>query len=286
MDLTLFKWLAILSPAALVALFEYVRHTPLVLSILPMSTTNWLTTAGALVVSYAYFRVVFTLLERIQATVQQKQQELAVLEERDRIARELHDGICQALFFTNVKLMEAQKHLDEGRADLCSADLTESRDAIHSFHDDVRQTIFNLKTAQGATDDLATALRDYLERFQQETSIEVAMDDRGLDRLRMGSDGIHNLMHIIREALWNVRKHAGATRVEVSFGGEGDEVEVRIRDDGQGFAADAVSQQEHRFGMGIMKERAGLLGAVIEIDAALGRGTEVLVRLPAGGAVS
>lgn len=280
MNIARIKWLAIVSPAALVALFEYVRHQPFVLVILPMSATNWMTAVGALVVSYAYFRMVFALLERAQALVQKKQRELAVLEERDRIARDLHDGISQTLFFANVKLMEAEKHLQEGKPDLCSASLAEGRDAIRSSHDDVRQTIFNLKTVNDPTVDFATALREYVDEFQRQTEIEVHLDTHALDRLRLGPDGVPNLLLIIQEALWNVRKHARANSAEISFLSAGDGVQVRIRDDGRGFSSPVV-QDGHRFGLKIMKERATLLGAELEVRAAPGRGTEVLMHLPA-----
>lgn len=281
MDTRLLKWLAIVSPAALVALVEYIRHTPQVLGILPMSVTNWVAAGAALVMSYIYFQIVFALLDRSQALVQRKQQELAILKERERIARDLHDGICQALFFTNVKLMEAEKHLREGQVESCAAALGEGRAGVRSVHEDVRRVIFDIKTVKGLNGDFNTMVRQYVEEFHKQTGLEVRLEDTALRGLKLDPEREANLLSIIQEALWNVRKHSRASVAEVSFLPTAEGVELRIKDNGQGFVSQPRPENGvPHFGLSIMKERAALIGASMRIDSGRDKGTEVVLTLP------
>lgn len=277
------KWLAIFWPAVVVALFEYLRHTPLALSLVPMYAGNWLTTVLVLAATATVTRAIFTLLDRAQAEIQGKQQELAVLQERDRIARDLHDGISQSLFYANVKLAEAERHLAAGALPESAAALAEGRNAIRFSHDDLRQAIFNLKMADGAAKALPAALADYVEEFRRQTGIEVAFDPADASRLRLGPREEGELLRIVQEALWNARKHARPSRIEVGLRAAGaGQVEVWVADDGRGFTPAASNGNgRDRFGLTIMRQRAEALGGRLEIRSAPGEGTRVAVTLPA-----
>lgn len=273
------KWLAILSPAVLVAVCEYVRHN-FMMQWLSMEAGNWLTAGVALVSSYFYFRALFRAMERMQAEMEEKRRQLAVLEERDRIARDLHDGICQALFFANVKLKAAEEKLHSGDMDTCAAELGEGRAALRSSYDDVRQAIFNLRMASGRT--LPAALSDYLDEFRRQTGLQVALAGDGLQGFHLTPDEESNLLRIIQEALWNVCKHAGAERVEIAVERAADGLQLTVRDDGRGFAPEAVAAEgRRRFGLTFMAERAHRLGGRLEVRAAPGAGTEVRLEVPA-----
>lgn len=282
MNLQVLKWLAVTVPAVLVAIFEYVRHNYL-LDILHMDTGNWVTAGLALVTGFPLVASIFRTLDRVQAELEKERRRLAVLEERDRIARELHDGICQALFYANVQLKAAEDCLRRGDREGCAAALAEGRAAVQASHDDVRQAVFNLKTAQPPERSLADTVAGYVEEFQRQTGLHVRCDVAALARFPVYPDEGGNLLKILQEALWNVRKHARANTVEVDARFKEGWLEVMVRDDGQGF--DAVGMRRNgrgRFGMRIMRERAALLGGELQVSSAPGRGTEVLLRVPAG----
>ncbi len=281
MDVTILKWLAVLWPAALVGLFEYLRHTPFVLARVPMAASNWLTALLVLAATAAVSRAIFTLLERAQADLQRKQQQLAVMEERDRIARELHDGISQALFYANVKLAEAERHLKAGALEAAARALTEGREAIRFSHDDVRQAIFNLKVADSATRGLEQALRAHVEEFRRQTGIEVALDIESLSRFRLPPRTEGEALRIIQEALWNVRKHARANRVDITCRPASHRyLRFAVADDGCGLPPGATGADGGGFGLKIMRQRAQAVGGRVEIRSAPGQGTCVELLVP------
>ncbi len=281
MNLGALKWFAVLLPTVVIAFFEYVRHNYL-LDVLPMSAGNWVTAGVALITGLPLVGSLFAIVERMQLDLEEKKRSLAVMEERDRIARDLHDGICQALFYANVQLKAAEDSLRRGDVAGCAAALAEGRSAIHSSHDDVRQTVFNLKMAQPPDRGLAEAVRDCMEEFRYQTGLEVRFDGPALSRLDLTPEEEGNLLKILQEALWNVRKHARANTVEITAQPAAQGVEVRVRDDGQGFDPETVGRDgRSRFGMRIMRERVTLLGGEMEVRAAPGQGTEIVLRLPA-----
>lgn len=250
------KWLVILVPAVLLVGFESVRKWSILVG-------------GALAVR-----------NRWVAGPEAERQRAAVLEERDRIARDLHDGVCQTLFFAEARLREAEECLRLGDLAGCTARLAEGRGAVRSAHDDLRQAVCNLKRSVAPEGGLAELLGEYLELYRRETGIQVSWDRAGLARLRLLPEAEGNLLKILQEALWNVRKHAGARSVEIEVRPSAAAVELIVRDDGRGCEA-AAQAGGRRLGLRIMRERAALIGGEVEVRAGATRGTEVLVRLPA-----
>lgn len=270
------KALLILTPGILVAFFEEIRHRYL-LEFISMSLGNWLTAVLALLVSWLIVTGLFAALGRMQEEAEEQKRQLALFRERDRLAAALHDGICQSLFFANVKLKEVEEALAAGRGEEARRSVHEARVAVKEAHDDVRQAVFNLKMASPLEEGLQDFLSTYLEEFQLQTGIRVHLEgspgEWDLDRREEGE-----LLSILREALWNVRKHARAREVRISFSHRGSFWELGVADDGKGFSPE--ERREGSLGLRIMEERARTMGGEVTVSSQPGRGTRVTVRIP------
>lgn len=278
---SLARWVAILTPAVLVAFFEYVRHRYLI-SLVPMDVGNWLTAGLAFAASAVVVGSLYSVLERLRDEAEERRRRLAVLEERDRIASALHDGICQSLFFANVRLGKAEEALRRGELEEARSALDEGRFAVRSAHDDVRQTVFNLRMARPLEAGLGEALREHLDEFGRQTGLatEVLVEE-GCDLL--SPEAASQVVQIVREALWNVRKHAEAGRVTLRCARRGETVVVEVADDGRGFDAEAARRNGRTFGLAIMEDRARAAGGWLRVESRPGGGTTVSVAVPVNG---
>ncbi len=205
---------------------------------------------------------------------------LAILEERDRLAREMHDSLGQVLGFVNLKAKVAEDLIGRGRAAEAGEELSEMRAAVQNAYEEVRQAILSLRTTR-VGQGLLASLRDYVGKMREQTGLDVRLE---------ASDGIHlspaveaQVIRIVQEALTNVRKHAQARTVTVRFAREGAGAVVTIRDDGQGFdLAQVETAAGMRFGLLTMRERAESIGGTLVVDTGPGRGTTVQLRIPGG----
>ncbi len=274
------RWIAILTPALLVALFEYVRHRYLI-SLVPMDVGNWLTAGLAFAASTVVVGSLYSVLERLRDEAEERRRRLAVLEERDRIASALHDGICQSLFFANVRLGKAEEALRRGEWEEARSALDEGRFAVRAAHDDVRQTVFNLRVARPLEAGLGEALREHLDEFGRQTGLatEAAVED-GCD---LPPEVASQVVQIVREALWNVRKHAEAGRVTLRCRRRGEAVVVEVADNGRGFDVEAARRNGRTFGLTIMADRARAAGGWLRLESRPGGGTTVAVTVPVNG---
>ncbi len=211
---------------------------------------------------------------------------VATVEERERLAREMHDGLAQALGFLNLKLAMAERMLDGGPAEPTRRALAEMRKVAGDAYDEVRQAIFGLRTMVSRGLGLVPTLSEYLHEFSQQTGLQVKLEvpeEEGLTRFAPEVEV--QLVRIVQEALPNVRKHSGARAAWVRFWREGENVLVAIEDDGAGFdpAAPPADGQKH-FGLATMRERAESVGGALAVRSAAGSGTQVVVRLPGAAA--
>jgi two-component system nitrate/nitrite sensor histidine kinase NarX len=219
----------------------------------------------------------FAALDRAWEEAEEQRRQLALFRERDRLAAALHDGICQSLFFANVKLKEAEEALAADQGEEARRSVHEARTAVKEAHDDVRQAVFNLKMASPLEEGLRDFLATYLEEFQLQTGIRVRVEgspeEWNLERRAEGE-----LLSILKEALWNVRKHARAREVRISFSRHGSFWELSVADDGKGFSPQ--ERREGSLGLRIMEERARTMGGEVTVNSQPGRGTRVTVRIP------
>ncbi len=201
-------------------------------------------------------------------------QQLAVLEERRRLARELHDSVTQSLFSMSL-LAQALPDLWEVDQDEARAGLSQIRDQTRSALAEMRALLFELRPAALGKRGLAHALRQHIVDFERRTGITVEQDVSGDPALPEIVE--HAFFRIAQEALANVARHAQARHVRLSLRGSAP-LRLLIADDGQGFQIEGVG--EGRFGLLSMRERAAQIGARLWVRSAAGQGTEVTLEWP------
>jgi two-component system nitrate/nitrite sensor histidine kinase NarX len=207
-----------------------------------------------------------------------RMKEMAVSEERNFLAQELHDSIAQSLAFLNLEtqmLADALKRSDTAEAQEL---LDQVRKGVQESYENVRELLVHFRT-RVKHDDFALTIRQTLERFEAQTGVRTRFSQSGT-AVPLAPDRQLQVLHILQEALSNVRKHADASAVDVSMQMNG-AYEFRVRDDGSGFDADLVEHPAGRhMGLRIMCERAQRIGATVKIDTAPGAGTTVTLLLP------
>jgi two-component system nitrate/nitrite sensor histidine kinase NarX len=160
---------------------------------------------------------------------------LAALEERERIAREMHDGLAQALGLLHLKLRQAQEDAASARSAALSDDLREMTTITGRAYEEVRQSIFGLRTMVSRGLGLIPTLTEYLHEFSAQHGIAVELDVADGRPIHLSPASEVQLVRIIQEALTNVRKHAGAARAWVRLQRQEPWVRATVEDDGRGF---------------------------------------------------
>jgi two-component system nitrate/nitrite sensor histidine kinase NarX len=220
------------------------------------------------------------VIENLHLVVREK--ERAVSEERNLLAQELHDSIAQALAFLNLQAQMLQESLGRGHLEAAAAELALMREGIQESYDNVRELLvhFRIRVDHAELDD---AIRNALEKFEGQTGLRTSFSKLGDGGAPTPASTIQ-VLHILQEALSNVRKHAAATAVEVTMT-NGPEFSIAVRDNGRGFDPGRLAEDGgSHVGVGIMRERAHRIGARLDLDAAPGRGTCVTLVLPGDGA--
>jgi PAS domain S-box-containing protein len=202
-------------------------------------------------------------------------------DERRRIARELHDQIGQVLTAVKMNLYTVQQ--------VCTSSETRSyvKDNIEAVDEAMRLVRdLSIDLRPPVLDDLglATALRWYVDRYTRRTGLKVEVRIELADENERFSRELETAcFRIAQEALTNVFRHANASQVLVQLAKEGDDLLLRIKDDGVGFDRESIGHREQpaaTLGLVSMQERAHAAGGVIEIDSKLSKGTEVWSSIP------
>jgi len=205
------------------------------------------------------------------------QRETAVAEERSFIARELHDSIAQSLAFLKIQLGMLRTAVKGGEAARIERTLAELDAGVHESLGDVRELLVHFRTRTN-TEDMAPALKTTLQKFEHQTGLATHLELEG-QGMPLPADVQVQVLHVVQEALSNVRKHARARQVWVEVQ-QGPQWRVEVRDDGCGFEASSAGQDEMHVGLRIMQERASHIGATVEVDSVPGSGTCVVLTLP------
>jgi PAS domain S-box-containing protein len=218
--------------------------------------------------------------KRLERDLLRQQRDLAVLAERERLARALHDDVGQLLGYVNMQGQAIGELLAAGRTELAGRQLARMVAMVQEAHDEVRQQILDLKVGMDDGKPLAAALEALARRYQRhhDFAVELAMD--GLDGVRLAPGAQTQLLHIVQEALVNARKHARAQRVRVACARVDGQLIVTVIDNGRGFnqGQDGARRGDH-FGLRIMEERAAEIGGQLAISSHDG-GTSVTVSVP------
>ena len=212
-----------------------------------------------------------------------QQRTRAAHQERERLARELHDSLGQTLAATHLQASTARLLLARGDTVQTERYLEEMAAMTMAAEADVREYLLGAKTTCSADLPFFPALCLYLERFGQQYGLQIGLDIPQQIEAQGLSPAIEvQLMRIIQEALSNVRKHAGAERVHIEFARAGPLLQITIRDDGRGFDPGAVARQSDRYGLQAMGERAEELGGHCQVISQPGQGAQVIVQVPLG----
>lgn len=258
MSMRTLRWFTILLPPTLIGGFEYFRHSFL-LHALSMSAGNGVITLLTLVLSYCFATWMFRRIRAMNERLAQEQAARAVLEERERLAAELHDNIAQILFFLNVQLKKGQ--LDEARA------------AVTEIDHHLRQVIFNLRTPPTDGANFEARLTAWLEEWGGISGVAVESDLK-LSSAPLPPAAEVALLSMIREAFTNIRKHSRADHAWIGLALTDGVWRLRVADNGVGLREDA-SQAASRYGLSMMRRRAAELGAELTIGEAPEGGVEL-----------
>lgn len=207
-----------------------------------------------------------------------REKEMAISEERNLLAQELHDSIAQSLAFLNIQVQLLQDSLKRANIQEAMEVVGQIREGVQESYDDVRELLVHFRTRVHQAD-LDGAIQSALEKFEGQTGIVTAFQQSG-SAAPLSPENEIQVLHIVQEALSNVRKHAGATRVEVDIQRDG-AYAITIKDNGKGFDQNDIRDKtETHVGLKIMRERAHRVGGKLEINTEMGKGTEVKLRLP------
>ena len=205
--------------------------------------------------------------------------DLAVAEERLRIAHEMHDGLAQVLAYVNTKAQAVKAFLGNGRTEEATRQLDQLAAAAREVYADVRESIIGLRSAAVPGRTVSDLLQDYVNTWQAHTAVQCSLRIDGDPRLTPNAQ--LQLLRIVQESLANVRKHANATVVSLSLAQGDSALRVTIEDNGAGFKPGELGRAElPRFGLATMRERAETIGGTFILDSTLGSGTRVTIELP------
>jgi nitrate/nitrite-specific signal transduction histidine kinase len=209
------------------------------------------------------------------AQLYEQAQELAVVEERQRLARDLHDAVTQTLFSASL-IADVLPRLWERNPDEGRRRLEEVRQLTRGALAEMRTLLLELRPAALAEAKLSDLLRQLAESITGRARVPVTLAMEGQRPLPL--DVKVALYRIAHEALNNVAKHAGASQATVNLRCRPEQVELHVSDDGRGFDPEGIAPES--LGLGIMRERAEAIGATLTVESEIGRGTEVMVIWP------
>jgi signal transduction histidine kinase len=208
-------------------------------------------------------------------------EELAIVEERARIAREIHDGVAQSLAFAALKLDLVSRLMQRDTAQ-AEVEVLRAKETIREMIREVRRSIFALRPVDLERFGLLETVRRYAIDFGQQNDVKVELRLAPAEGLSLKTEAV--LFRIFQEAMHNVAKHAKARQVHIRIEPNGVGAELEVRDDGVGFDLGEVSDRVSSAGsLGLrqMRERVEGRGGVLEISSQKGAGTRVHARVPA-----
>jgi signal transduction histidine kinase len=209
-----------------------------------------------------------------QARIQNELQRLALVEDRERIAKELHDDVIQSLFAEGMALQASLAIVNDPSA--MEARLVQSVENIDRVIRDLRNYIFGLRPGVAADRQLDRSLRDLAQSFAEGSHLEINVftDDTAVSRL---AGRAADILSAAREAISNAVRHSGCSEVTVSLTSVGMSALLEIADDGKGFEPGEALGRGH--GLTNLQARAEALGGDLEIESETGSGTWVRIRI-------
>ena len=210
------------------------------------------------------------------AHLYERVQRLAVLDERDRISRDLHDGVIQSIYAVTLSLDDIPELVGESSPE-AGQRVDDAIDALHTVIRDLRNFIYGLAPLLLDSGGLLDGLRTLADELRRNTGTKIEV--LGEEPDDMSAEVFAELLVIAREALANVARHSIATNASIHVVAPEGRVQLEIADDGRGFKLGADVAHGHH-GLANMRARAEALGGSINIQTAPGTGTRIIVAVP------
>lgn len=270
------KWLILWIPTLTIGLWEYVRHAFL-LPYISMDLGNVLAPVLVFLVTLTLLRGLFKRLELMQDALQRERLSKSAFEQREKLARELHDGISQSLFLLSVKLDSLEHaHTPEGVRQTTE----QIRGTVRHVYEDVRQSIANLKSSTAASPaegPWRAAIQSLAEELREAGGYTAEVNWQLSEHALSDKEKVE-LMAIVREALMNVRKHTHEAHVSIACypleGGALGSFHCIVADTGRGADAEQL-EAKGRYGIRMMRERAKQMGWSLHVKSERDQGTRV-----------
>ncbi len=215
------------------------------------------------------------------ARLHQQVQQLAVVDERERIARDLHDGIIQSIYGVALSLEDVSFTVEDDPAE-AGARVDHAIDSLNLVIREIRNFILGLRSELLHGADVAAGLETLAGEFALGGSAQVELDSSAPTALVADLPIGHRvqLLQMAREALSNAARHANASQIQLGVHlAEPDVLELRVVDDGVGFDDEATVASGH-FGLANLRQRSEALGGTMTVDTSPGRGTRLRIRIP------
>ncbi|MGE0600624.1 MAG: sensor histidine kinase [Dehalococcoidia bacterium] len=281
-----FKWLVVSIPPGAAIVTHAIGGTVAGHSLGDRLFESVLLALLLLAVAYVFHAGMFRIMEKLYAEATARERDMvamdAVMQERERLSRELHDGAAQLVADLMLRLDTIGELVEGDRRNEAEAELARLRSVAGEIFEDISESISGLRTSVTERG-LTGALRDYLDQFEERHGI----------RLRLAADGAADrlsplaalqVFRLVQEALTNVRKHAAASEASVSLTSRPPgELTVVVADDGRGFGGDRNrGGRRQPLGLTSMRERVEGLGGRLEVSSQPGAGTRVTATIPLG----
>jgi signal transduction histidine kinase len=208
------------------------------------------------------------------ARLYERSRELSVVEERNRLARELHDSVTQTLFSVVLSAESASTLIDRD-PERAKTELTKLQGLARDAYQEMRDLIFELRSAELESDGLVATLRKHVDVVRRVRRADVELAVTGARRLAPKVE--QELFRIAQEALNNALNHADAAHITIALDITDARARLTVRDDGRGFDPEAPSVQSKRLGLTSMRERAASLAGSLRIESSPGCGATVRV---------
>ena len=203
--------------------------------------------------------------------------DLAVMEERNRLARDLHDSAKQKAFAALAQLGTARGILN-GNGNSATLHLSEAENLVSDVIQELTFLVQEIYPIALQEKGLSTILREHIYEWENRNDMKVQLITRNERRLSL--DVEQALYRVSQETLANVARHSHANRVDISLVYNPDSVQLSISDDGQGFD---INQKSHGMGLRSIRERISSIRGTVQVQSAPGHGTRVLVQVPIKG---
>jgi len=225
-----------------------------------------------------------TLLRELEVAHHQLQEyadqveELTISQERQRMARELHDTLAQGLAGLILQLEAADSHLDTDNAERAQAVVQQAMQRARTTLHDARRAIQALRPVALEQGNLVDALGHEVDRFSAARGIDTTLKVEG-SPVDLAPEVAQGVLRIVQESLTNVGRHAQASHVQVKLANNSDGLQVIVQDDGAGFDPAEAVQRTGCFGLVGMEERAERMGATLQVESKPRQGTKIILRM-------